>query len=114
MLPRIRERPLSLKAVSRSCRRRRLFNEGGASHFPPWIGRVTPCPELRLITRYVLEDELRSIVERTLGRRTVAFMSGIDVRQDVSVELLTLEPRPAGASADGRREGEGHREGFQG
>ena len=78
------------------------------------IGQHDRLRELRLITHYALEDELRSIVERTLGRRTVAFMSGIDVRQDVSVELLTLEPRPGGASADGRREGEGHCEGLLG
>jgi uncharacterized protein YbcI len=31
-------------------------------------------------------------VERILGRRTVAFVSGIDTREDLAVEIFTLEP----------------------
>jgi len=51
--------------------------------------------DARLFFQYALEDEFRATVERILGRRTVAFMSGIDTRRDVSVEVFTLEPRPA-------------------
>lgn len=43
-----------------------------------------------------MEQKLRAAVEDVLGRRTVAFISGIDPLHDVSVELFTLEP------ADGR------------
>ena len=56
------------------------------------LGQHERLRELRLFTHYALEDELRSIVERALDRRTIAFMSGIDIRRDLSVELMTLEP----------------------
>jgi hypothetical protein len=58
--------------------------------------------ELRLFTHYALEDELRSIVEGALGRRTIPYMSGIDICRDLSVELMTLEPQrvSAGSGAD--------------
>jgi uncharacterized protein YbcI len=56
------------------------------------MGQAERLRELRLFTHYALEDELRAIVERALGRRTVAFMSAIDIRRDLSAELLTLEP----------------------
>jgi uncharacterized protein YbcI len=72
------------------------------------MGQHDRLRELRLVTHYALEDELRSIVEHTLGRRTIAFMSGIDIRHDVSVELLTLEPRPNAAAGDGQPEGLPH------
>jgi hypothetical protein len=34
------------------------------------------------------------VAERSLGRRTVAFVSGIDMRRDVSAALVTLGPNP--------------------
>jgi uncharacterized protein YbcI len=46
----------------------------------------------RMFFQRILETELRAAVERALGRRTVAFISGIDTRRDVAVELFTLEP----------------------
>jgi uncharacterized protein YbcI len=49
----------------------------------------------RMFFQYALEDEFRAVVERLLGRRTIAFVSGIDTRHDISVELFTLEPRSA-------------------
>ena len=42
--------------------------------------------------QYALEDQLRGIVEQALGRRTVAFVSGIDATRDVAMEIFTLEP----------------------
>jgi uncharacterized protein YbcI len=48
--------------------------------------------EARMFFQYSLESEFRGIVERFLGRRTIAFVSGVDTHQDVSVELFTLEP----------------------
>lgn len=46
----------------------------------------------RMFFQRMLESELRGIVEQALGRRTVAFVSGIDTRRDVAVEVFTLEP----------------------
>jgi uncharacterized protein YbcI len=48
-----------------------------------------------------LETELRAVVEQALGRRTVAFVSGIDTRRDVAVELFTLEPEPPSVHNNG-------------
>jgi uncharacterized protein YbcI len=53
--------------------------------------------ESRLFFQTALESKFRAVVEDTLGRRTIAFISGIDPRHDVSVELFTLEPLVAGA-----------------
>lgn len=55
--------------------------------------------EARLFVQYALETEFRSIIERTLGRRTVAFISGIDTHHDVSVEIFTLAPQREDAEA---------------
>jgi uncharacterized protein YbcI len=63
------------------------------------LGEDQRLRELRLISDYTLEEGLRAIVERILGRRTMAFVTGIDVRRDVSAALVTLEPsgkEPAG------------------
>jgi uncharacterized protein YbcI len=49
--------------------------------------------ESRLFFQHALESEFRAIIEQILGRRTVAFISGIDPRHDVSVELFTLVPQ---------------------
>lgn len=46
----------------------------------------------RMFFQRMLENEMRAVVEQALGRRTVAFVSGIDTRRDVAVELFTLEP----------------------
>jgi uncharacterized protein YbcI len=48
--------------------------------------------ESRLFFQRALEHRFRAVVEETLGRKTVAFISGIDPRHDVAVELFTLEP----------------------
>ena len=48
--------------------------------------------EARLFFQHALEDQVRAIVEETLGRRTLAFVSGIDTRRDVAIEVFTLEP----------------------
>jgi uncharacterized protein YbcI len=58
------------------------------------LGEDERLRERRLILTTALEDRLRSIVERALGRRTVAFPSGIDTRRDVAVEVFTLAPEP--------------------
>jgi uncharacterized protein YbcI len=56
------------------------------------LGEHQRLRDARLFFQYAVEHEFRSAVERILGRRTVAFVSGIDTRQDVAVEIFTLEP----------------------
>lgn len=62
------------------------------------LGEHQRLREARLIFQHALEDQFRAIVEEALGRRTVAFVSGIDTNRDVAIEVFTLEP--AGEAAD--------------
>jgi uncharacterized protein YbcI len=62
------------------------------------MGEHQRLREARLFFQYALEDQFRGIVERALGRRTVAFISGIDTQRDVAMEVFTFEP----VSADGQ------------
>jgi uncharacterized protein YbcI len=64
------------------------------------MGETERLREARMFFQYAMEDGFRAIVERALGRRTTAFISGIDVRQDVSLEAFMLEPRADGSLAD--------------
>jgi uncharacterized protein YbcI len=57
------------------------------------LGEHERLRETRLFFQYAFEDEFRSIVESVLGRRALAFISGIDTRRDVAIELFTLEPQ---------------------
>ena len=56
------------------------------------LGEHQRVREARLFFQYALEDQFRGIVEEALGRRTVAFVSGIDTERDVAMEVFTLEP----------------------
>jgi uncharacterized protein YbcI len=62
------------------------------------LGEEEPLREYRLVLTRALEDRFRSIVERAIGRRTVAFVSGFDTLRDVAVEVFTLTPE----STDGQ------------
>jgi len=67
------------------------------------LGEHERLREARLFFQYALEHEFRGLVERILGRRPIAFISGMDTRHDVAVEVFTLEPSRsdgAGESAD--------------
>lgn len=59
------------------------------------LGKQDRVRDHRLVLTSALEDRFRSIVERALGRRTLAFVSGFDTRNDVSVEVFTLAPETA-------------------
>lgn len=66
------------------------------------IGEQQRLHDLRQVHNGALEVQLRAIVEGTLGRRTVAFLSAIDADHDVAVHVFTLEPvddRSAGAAS---------------
>ena len=56
------------------------------------LGQHDRLRELRLIAHRALEQEIYMLVERVLGRRAVAHVSGIDLRRDVCAELMMLEP----------------------
>ena len=56
------------------------------------MGEHQRLREDRLFLSYALENQFRAIVERALGRKTLAFVSGIDTARDVTVKLFTLEP----------------------
>lgn len=56
------------------------------------MGEHQRLREARLFFQHALEDQFRGIVEQALGRRTLAFISGLDTRRDVAVEVFTLEP----------------------
>ena len=66
------------------------------------MGEHQRLREARLFFTYALEDQFRAIIEEAPGRRTVAFVSGIDTRRDLAIEVFTLEP----ASEDGSRPSE--------
>ena len=56
------------------------------------LGQEDRLRELRHVTRNALEDQLRTIVERSTRRRTLALMTAIDPQRDVAAEVITLEP----------------------
>lgn len=58
------------------------------------MGEHQRLREARLFFQYALEDQFRAIVEEALGRRTVAFISGIDTGRDVAMEVFTLKHDP--------------------
>ncbi len=59
------------------------------------LGEHQRLREARLFFQYALEDQFRAIVEEALGRRTVAFVSGLDTARDVAMEVFTLESTSA-------------------
>jgi uncharacterized protein YbcI len=59
------------------------------------MGEHARLRDARLFFQYAVEDQFRRTVERILGRKTVAFVSGMDTRNDVAVEIFTLEPEPS-------------------
>jgi uncharacterized protein YbcI len=63
------------------------------------IGEHRRLREARLFVSDALEDQLRAIVEQALGRKTLAYVSGIDTARDLTIELFTLEPGGEGAGS---------------
>lgn len=46
----------------------------------------------RLLLHKVVEDEIRSVVERILERPTLSLISGLDTHRDVAAEVILLAP----------------------
>ncbi len=56
------------------------------------MGEEHRLRDVRLFFQHATEDQFRAAVEEITGRRVWAFVSGMDVREDVSVEVFYLEP----------------------
>jgi uncharacterized protein YbcI len=56
------------------------------------IGDHDRLRDLRLYFQHVTEGQFREVIERALGRKVRAFVSGMDTNKDVSAELFYLEP----------------------
>jgi uncharacterized protein YbcI len=54
--------------------------------------------DMRMLFQYSAEDEFRHAVEVITGRDVIAFISGIDTREDIASELFLLEPAQPSAS----------------
>jgi len=49
--------------------------------------------DTRMYFQHATEEEFRGVIERILDRKVTAFVSGLDAREDLSVEIFYLEPR---------------------
>jgi uncharacterized protein YbcI len=56
---------------------------------------------LRLYFQHASEREFCEVIERLLGRKVRAFVSGMDTESDVSAEVFYLAPDGLAASVDG-------------
>ena len=59
------------------------------------MGEHQRLRDVRMFFQYAREEDFRDVIERATGRQVRAFISGIDTKQDVSVELFYLHPRPS-------------------
>jgi uncharacterized protein YbcI len=55
------------------------------------LGEVDRLRESRLVVQQALEDPARTVVERALGRQTLAYITGFDPRRGVAINVFTLE-----------------------
>ena len=55
------------------------------------LGETQRMRDIRMFFQYASEDEFRGTVEQITGRKVWAFISGIDVCEDVSCEVFYLE-----------------------
>jgi uncharacterized protein YbcI len=55
------------------------------------MGEHQRLRDTRLYFQQATEDDFRTVVERVVGRKIRAFVSGIDTRVDVSAEIFYLE-----------------------
>jgi uncharacterized protein YbcI len=59
------------------------------------MGEHQRLRDTRLYFQYATEAEFRGVVERVLGRKVRAFISGMDTEQDLASEVFYLKPRDA-------------------
>jgi len=61
------------------------------------MGEEQRLRDVRSTFQHATESIFRAEVERITGRRVIGFMSDIDVHNDLSCEVFTLEPAERGA-----------------
>jgi uncharacterized protein YbcI len=61
------------------------------------MGEDQRLRDVRSIFQHATAATFRAEVERITGRRVIGFMSDIDVHNDLSCEIFTLEPADRGA-----------------
>jgi uncharacterized protein YbcI len=54
------------------------------------LGESQRLRDTRTFFQHASEDEFRAVIERVLGRRVRAFVSGTDTEEDVSAEVFYL------------------------
>jgi uncharacterized protein YbcI len=57
------------------------------------MGEFHRLRDTRTFFQYAGEHEFVGAIEQIVGRKVVAFVSGIDARRDVSAEVFYFEPR---------------------
>jgi uncharacterized protein YbcI len=57
------------------------------------MGEHQRLRDTRLYFQYASEKTFRETIERILGRKVRAFVSGLDAEQDVATEIFYLEPQ---------------------
>jgi uncharacterized protein YbcI len=56
------------------------------------LGREDEVCSLRHALRSAMRDRFEAVVEQTMGRRVIAFMSQVNIDPDLSVEFFMPEP----------------------
>jgi uncharacterized protein YbcI len=59
------------------------------------MGEHQRLRDVRMFFQHASEKEFCEVIERLLGRRVRAFVSGVDTNVDVSTEVFHLEPEAA-------------------
>ncbi|MGH2881106.1 MAG: Na-translocating system protein MpsC family protein [Solirubrobacteraceae bacterium] len=65
------------------------------------LGANEQLQEARKVIQDALEPALRSLIERTLGRGTRTFISGIDASRATAAHVITLEPHQSDDASSG-------------
>lgn len=61
------------------------------------LGEHQRLRDTRLYFQHATAEEFCAVIERLLGRRVRAFVSGVDTREDIAAEVFYLEPSGNGA-----------------
>jgi uncharacterized protein YbcI len=67
-------------------------------------GEVESVYQMRRSFQQAMEEEFRTVVEESTGRKVIAYMSSIHVDPDLAVEIFMLEP----AEEPAEQEHQGH------
>lgn len=68
------------------------------------IGRDEVVRDLRHNFQLAMQEQFTQVVEDTLGRRVVAYLSQVHTDPDIAVELFMLEPTGRGTVAEYEQE----------